>query len=911
MPIPKFSNPACIALIPLLFSACSLAKDSSRKTPHFPESKKAPANITESLNPAKANTESKESASSPEFPGTNGSSITLKRSSLGKAFLLSMSVTTSAQSARSNILLPKVVAFALNGSELALLEQNIYSIYSEIPNAKLLQTFPVESQDAENITFKWAYGLASIPVKSFSASSDDKTAVENQVSESETTYPVVASYLKYARIRNNRLEMRQVARVRSSELTPQESNATISTKEESLQLDIAFTPYVPNPGFHPRLSTKLKGVGFFEVAQVRKEEGDLDIYATRWDLSPEAGPITYAISKNAPPEAVNAMREGVEYWNEAARAVLNRDILKVELNADPEAPPGPRRVLIYWVPYSSAGAAYANFQPDPLTGEITSGFVYLPSSFYLSGRKNGRRFVNQGVENASKPNITPVGFRTASLCHFTGSLLRGIDPLADGMDEKIGQKMGLDYLRFVVAHEVGHTLGLRHNFAGSIASEFASPSDAREKFREYLRDEHHTGAVASSSLMDYTTFRDTVLEGAAIGAKKAFPYDRAAIAWAYSKKEISMSELNPPPYCPDQEARHGNTFGCAVGDSSQKPLAGYAEELARSRLLAANGVIEAILVAIRPENPNDALTVQQALIQIHPDSASLDIITDATEISRTGGPGMNAISVDRSEQGSNWTNKEEYADKTMDYFRKEFEFANGLPGILRTAYGLDDNFKVKRGWLLADVRAKLKSLDLRHGKTLGGKPFELSDLEIRDLKAATEKLAAATENAMLRDLLLAVTGLDPKKVSEGKGKTTLSAMQAYSDSQKFFEKSVVQDSWQNGLQAIAEQLATGSETELEGTVDGNAVKVPAPLFPLEARVAAMRLFAPKVFGRTPETWLRDAHAQLLQSMITRMSPVLKVLDDGKTEPSGKTISKELQEWAKQELAVLTALKAAR
>jgi hypothetical protein len=809
------------------------------------------------------------------------------------------------------MLLPKVVSFEMNGSELALMEQNIYSIYSEVPAGKLLQSFPVESQDSDTVTFRWAYGLVSVPQKPFYVSSDQSDSAKAQVSASETALPIVASYLKYARIANNRLELRQVARVRSSELTIQESSVGSTTKEESVQLDIAFAPYAPNPRFQPRLSTRLRGVGFFEIAQVRKDEGNLDAYASRWDLSPEAGPITYAISKTAPAEAVAAMREGVEYWNDVARAALKRDIIKVELNADPDSPPAPRRVMVYWVPFSRAGGAYANFQPDPLTGEITSGLVYQTSVFFLSGRSRGRRFVNRGLENTPKPGILPAGFLPASLCSFESPPFAGMDPLLEGNDEKIGRKMGLDYLRSVVAHEVGHTLGLRHNFAGTMASEFASPTEAREKFREYLNDDHHTGAVPSSTVMDYSTFRDSVMEGAAIAAKKPFPYDRAAVAWAYSDTAPPLSELNPPPYCADLE--NGKSLGCASWDTTQRPMAGYAEEMARSRLLAADVLLETILDAIRPDNPLDAITIRQALGKSHPDALSLAIFTDAPNIFRFGGAAIKALAIDRKEEGQDWTNKEEYAAQTGAYLRREFEFAGGLPGILRTAYGLDESFKAKRGWLLEALRARLASRDLHQGKTLGGKPFELSDAEVRDVKAACEKLADPVENALLRDLLASVTGLNPNSLSGGAGKTTLAALSSYpSDETNAYNKAVAEDSWQSALEALATQLATESEGEVEGTVDGNPVKVPAPRFPLEPRVAAMRLLSPKVFSRTKDAWQKDARQKLADALTARLAPVLKLADGNpdNASPAGKQVSPELQDWARQELAVAKALKAA-
>jgi hypothetical protein len=79
-------------------------------------------------------------------------------------------------------------------------------------------------------------------------------------------------------------------------------------------------------------------------------------------------------------------------------------------------------------------------------------------------------------------------------------------------------------------------------------------------------------------------------------------------------------------------------------------------------------------------------------------------------------------------------------------------------------------------------------------------------------------------------------------------------------------------------------------------------------------MAAMRLYSPKVFGgRTNDTWMKESEEKLAKALVERLAPVLKVTDGNpeKAEPAGKAISKELLDWAKKELNVLKALKAAR
>jgi hypothetical protein len=93
-----------------------------------------------------------------------------------------------------------------------------------------------------------------------------------------------------------------------------------------------------------------------------------------------------------------------------------------------------------------------------------------------------------------------------------------------------------DYVRNVVAHEVGHVLGLRHNFAGSLESTL-SPAELDKWFEEYLTGEQPPdtkGKLTTSSVMEYSIFQAAVFNGCKIRTTdEVLPHDKAAIQWGY------------------------------------------------------------------------------------------------------------------------------------------------------------------------------------------------------------------------------------------------------------------------------------------------------------------------------------------------------------------------------------------
>lgn len=153
-------------------------------------------------------------------------------------------------------------------------------------------------------------------------------------------------------------------------------------------------------------------------------------------ISEPVKPIIYYVDRGAPEPVRSALIEGASWWNQAFEAAGYKNAFRVEVLPEGADPMDVRYNMIQWVHRSTRGWSYGNGVTDPRTGEIIKGHVSLGS---LRVRQD--YLLAEGLL-APYENGKPVS------------------------DEML--KMSLARLRQLSAHEVGHTLGLNHNFAASV-----------------------------------------------------------------------------------------------------------------------------------------------------------------------------------------------------------------------------------------------------------------------------------------------------------------------------------------------------------------------------------------------------------------------------------------------------------
>jgi hypothetical protein len=149
-------------------------------------------------------------------------------------------------------------------------------------------------------------------------------------------------------------------------------------------------------------------------------------------------PIVYYMDRGAPEPILSALLEGARWWAQAFEAAGFRDGFRVELLPEDADPMDVRYNLIQWIHRSTRGWSYGASIRDPRTGEIIKGLVSLGS---LRVRQDF--LIAEGL----------------------------LAPYEDGRPVSPEMlKMALARLRQLAAHEVGHTLGLAHNYAASTAN---------------------------------------------------------------------------------------------------------------------------------------------------------------------------------------------------------------------------------------------------------------------------------------------------------------------------------------------------------------------------------------------------------------------------------------------------------
>jgi hypothetical protein len=189
-------------------------------------------------------------------------------------------------------------------------------------------------------------------------------------------------------------------------------------------------------------------------------------------VSEPVKPIIYYVDPGAPEPIRNALIEGASWWNEAFEAAGFKNAFQVKLLPADADPMDVRYNVINWVHRSTRGWSYGGSIEDPRTGEIIKGNVTLGSLRVRQDFLLGTGMIPPYTSGGSRH-----GGHAGDVCEL-GMMSGGGDDDYLAQDSATDSAaMSVARIRQLSAHEVGHTLGLAHNFAASTYGGRASVMD--------------------------------------------------------------------------------------------------------------------------------------------------------------------------------------------------------------------------------------------------------------------------------------------------------------------------------------------------------------------------------------------------------------------------------------------------
>ena len=307
---------------------------------------------------------------------------------------------------------------------------------------------------------------------------------------------------------------------------------------------------LPDTPMHPRLADERVGYFTTEVLDFTSDVPRVPVerYANHWRLEkkdPAAAlsepkqPIVFWLDRNIPVRYREPIREGILEWNKAFERIGFKDAIHVEVQPDDADfdTSDIRHASVRW--QTVAKTSYGAIGPsvvDPRTGEILDADIGIDANNvrvvrnirheYLPPRKDAFAAFAETLAHpqllSDAQNCTYDDAATEETA-FGLSLLeaRGdLDPDSPDVDKFVAT-----FLKNVTMHEVGHTLGLRHNFRASTVY-----TEAQLEDRDFTEKNGISGSV-----MEYNPW-NLAVKGEKQGEYQMStlgPYDYWAIEYAY------------------------------------------------------------------------------------------------------------------------------------------------------------------------------------------------------------------------------------------------------------------------------------------------------------------------------------------------------------------------------------------
>jgi hypothetical protein len=236
--------------------------------------------------------------------------------------------------------------------------------------------------------------------------------------------------------------------------------------------------------------------------------------------------LTYYL-KDVPPAYVQVAKEAIESWNIAfGKQLIKAEVAPAHIDAG-----DPRYHVMKWFDSTDSNlrwAGVAKMLTNPDTGIVMGGTVYIQGDTLLKLYSDLVAFTQKANAGGLTRLVGRIG--NVEFDHEEGE--SPVIPFFTDPKQDFAEYMQ-EYYRETIAHEVGHVLGLRHNFRGSTQ---LSPTGASASVMDYLPRAERNKYDGPGS------------------------YDMAAIDFAYNSKNPSSAQ----PFCTDDDI--DKFYDCNQGD---------------------------------------------------------------------------------------------------------------------------------------------------------------------------------------------------------------------------------------------------------------------------------------------------------------------------------------------------------